>query len=176
MELYWPRAVGGNAFTDAELQQLHGLSSLQGLVLDSTNVTDAGLAALQQAMPELDIHRSCQRAFARFVRKFQPVKRVRFGDAVQGHEGLKAKLPYAQHFQAITAIDSTQADDASLADIARITTLQELVLDNTPITDTGLEHLTGLAKLVKLSLIGTQVTPAGVAKLRKALPACEIRN
>jgi hypothetical protein len=38
--------VGGPQFGDEELRRLHGLRSLRGLVLDSTEVTDAGLAEI----------------------------------------------------------------------------------------------------------------------------------
>ncbi|HEV7222461.1 MAG TPA: leucine-rich repeat domain-containing protein [Pirellulales bacterium] len=41
--------------TDAGLTHLHGLTSLQGLYLDNTQVTDAGLAALRKALPHCQI-------------------------------------------------------------------------------------------------------------------------
>jgi hypothetical protein len=54
--------VGGPQFGDEELRRLHGLRSLRGLVLDSTEVTDAGLAEIQQALPEFEVYRSPRRA------------------------------------------------------------------------------------------------------------------
>jgi hypothetical protein len=39
-----------------------------------------------------------------------------------------------------------------------------------------LNELTGLKGLTYLGLEGTKVTDAGIARLRKALPECEIRG
>ena len=49
-----------------------------------------------------------------------------------------------------------------------------LDLSYTEVTDVGLKELAGLKSLQSLYLGGTQVTDAGVAELRKALPACRI--
>jgi serine/threonine protein kinase/Leucine-rich repeat (LRR) protein len=46
----------------------------------------------------------------------------------------------------------------------------------TRVTDAGLEHLAGLKNLAQLDLTGTAVTDEGVAKLRAALPQCNIRK
>ena len=51
-----------------------------------------------------------------------------------------------------------------------------LDLSRTQVTDAGLKHLAGLTNLQSLHLHNTQVTDAGVAKLRTALPACDIRR
>ena len=56
--------VGGSAFTDEHLKRLHGLTTLSGLVLDCTEVTDEGLAALAQALPSLEAYQSERRAIA----------------------------------------------------------------------------------------------------------------
>ena len=42
------------------------------------------------------------------------------------------------------------------------------------VTDAGLEYLTGLKNLELLTLPGTAVTDKGVAKLKAALPKCNI--
>ena len=49
--------------------------------------------------------------------------------------------------------------------------MEVLGLEDTAITDAGLVHLTGLKTLF---LQKTKVTDAGVAKLKAALPECEI--
>ncbi len=56
--------VGGPAFTDEHLQRLHGLTTLTGLVLDCTEATGDGLAALREALPSLEIYPSERRAIA----------------------------------------------------------------------------------------------------------------
>ena len=55
--------------------------------------------------------------------------------------------------------------DADLAQVAGMTELRSLVLENTQVTDAGLVHLASLTKLKKLDLDGTQVTDAGVVHL-----------
>jgi hypothetical protein len=42
------------------------------------------------------------------------------------------------------------------------------------VTDAGLEHLAGLKNLAQLNLKGTAVTDQGIAKLKAALPNCNI--
>jgi len=64
---------------------------------------------------------------------------------------------------------NTQITDAGLVHLAGLTSLQELF-----VTDAGLVHLKGLTSLQTLGLGNTQVTDAGVAKLKEALPNCEI--
>ncbi len=44
------------------------------------------------------------------------------------------------------------------------------------VSDSGLEHLKGLNELQLLFLRNTLVTDAGVEKLKRALPNCEIRH
>ena len=47
--------VGGRAFTDEHFSHLKRLKTLSGLVLDSTDVSDDGIEALKQTLPELAI-------------------------------------------------------------------------------------------------------------------------
>ena len=43
-------------------------------------------------------------------------------------------------------------------------------------SDAGLAHLSALKNLTRLEVPGTKVTPAGVAKLKAALPNCQIEQ
>jgi hypothetical protein len=56
--------VGGPDFTDEHVQRLHGLTTLTGLVLDCTVVTDDGIAALRDALGDLEVYRSQRRSIA----------------------------------------------------------------------------------------------------------------
>ncbi len=74
-------------------------------------------------------------------------------------------------------LNGTQITDAGLVHLEGLTSLQELNLDNThQITDAGLVHLEGLTSLRMLFLHNTQITDAGVAKLKEALPECDITH
>jgi len=52
----------GTAVTDAGLKHLHGLKKLKKLYLWQTQVTDEGVAALKQALPEIQITRGLELA------------------------------------------------------------------------------------------------------------------
>jgi hypothetical protein len=52
--------------------------------------------------------------------------------------------------------------------------LNTLILSETQITDQGLDKLTTLSELRQLTVERTRVTSAGVAKLKEALPQCQI--
>ena len=92
----------------------------------------------------------------------------------------------------------TNISDASLKEVAKLDQLKMLWLDNNLITDTGLKEVAKLEQLTHLGLAGTYVTAKGiehlsklknlslirlsrtnvtidgVAKLRRALPDCDI--
>lgn len=65
------------------------------------------------------------------------------------------------------SLADTQVTDAGLAQVARLTHLQELHLDNTPVTDTGVAQLAPLTELRILDFKGTRVTDAGLAIVRR---------
>jgi hypothetical protein len=49
-----------------------------------------------------------------------------------------------------------------------------LNLNGTQVTDAGLPHIAPLTQLRELLLVDTKVSDEGVAKLKQALPDCEI--
>jgi Leucine-rich repeat (LRR) protein len=96
-------------------------------------------------------------------------------------------------------IGDTQIKDEGLAFIHGMSGLEELTLLNTQISSAGLRHLEGLRKLKRLDLMGTKVDDAGFeilgglnslkslriidteisypvfARLKRALPDCQIK-
>jgi hypothetical protein len=65
--------------------------------------------------------------------------------------------------------------NAGLRQIAESRSLSYLTLESNPqIDDKGLENLESMSGLTKLRLGGTNVTQVGIAKLKMALPMCEI--
>ena len=146
VEVYLP----GPEVTDARLAHLAGLTALETLILDFTDVTDAGLAYLITGLPAL----------------------TRLG--LTYSEVADAGLVHLTGLTALKELrlDETQVTDAGLAHLTGLTALKDLSLDNTQITDAGVVHLTGLPALRNLGVAHTQVTDAGVAELRKRLPNC----
>lgn len=94
--------------------------------------------------------------------------------------------------------ENSKVDDAALAALAPLTELVQLDLSGTAVTDQGLIDAPPFPKLRRIALantevtnavlsrlaswnlesatlVGTRVTEAGVAKLRQALPQCDVR-
>jgi len=76
------------------------------------------------------------------------------------------EVPFSLRLSSVT--------DAGLKELASLTQLQTLDLDNTKVTDAGLKELAGLKQLRELHLSGTKVTDAGVQELQRALPKVRI--
>ena len=74
----------------------------------------------------------------------------------------------------LIGLSETKVTDAGLEFLQDLIALETLNLDNTHVSDAGLEYLKGLKSLKYLSLVNTQVTDAGAARLKKALPKCQI--
>lgn len=74
----------------------------------------------------------------------------------------------------VTVLNMANPDvtNATLENVAALTTLEDLDVHNTKIDDDGIKHLTGLKHLKKLNLKKTAVTAPGLEPL-KALPALE---
>jgi hypothetical protein len=72
------------------------------------------------------------------------------------------------YFGHVTAVwlSDTKETDAPLADVGRLTRLEEFYINSQAISDAGLEHLTGLTNLSVLWLYRTQVTDVGLAHLK----------
>lgn len=80
-------------------------------------------------------------------------------------------------FRRITEFGLSNVDDDFsdlLPELKDLSELNALGLGMTRVNDAGLEHLTELKNLRILELDGTDTTAEGRAKLRKALPKCQI--
>jgi Leucine-rich repeat (LRR) protein len=71
--------------------------------------------------------------------------------------------------------DATRLTDVGLENLKGLSGLQRLDLSSWRVTETGLEHLRGLTSLQTLNLINTRLTDTEVAKLKQALPNCNIQ-
>ena len=85
------------------------------------------------------------------------------------------------HLKGLTTLkrvffSDTAVDDQGVSQLKELKNLKVLGLSGTRITDRSLEHLAGLKGLSSLFALGTKVTDAGVAKLGKALPDCDISH
>ena len=84
-----------------------------------------------------------------------------------------------KHIEKMTSLErlflhGSHVTDAGLVHLRDLTNLEHLGLNDTNITDAGLQHLYGLKMLTLLGLRGTQVSEAGISALRAALPNAKI--
>ena len=90
-----------------------------------------------------------------------------------------ADLAALCELRSLRALDlsCTPVTDAGLATIAELRGLRVLDLNGTRVSDAGLRRLEALTGLRRLDLASCPgVTDAGVERLRKALPYCEVRR
>ncbi len=73
-------------------------------------------------------------------------------------------------------LGGAQITDDSLAHLSGLSYLEHLDIQNCPISDNAIPHLGKLRSLRSLWLSRTRMTRHGVARLRSALPGCQIRN
>ena len=77
----------------------------------------------------------------------------------------------------ILTLSGTRVTDGGLRTIAALRSVRALSLESDDITDAGLGHLEALKPLEVLLLASRpKVTDAGVARLKKALPRCDIHR
>ncbi len=81
---------------------------------------------------------------------------------------------YAIRFRDVRLLTKEPITDDDLPHLWSLDKCLSLELNNTQVTDRGLKYLEGRSNLKYLNLQNTQVTDEGVARLRAALPDCEI--
>jgi internalin A len=155
-----PPRPHGIIVTDVGLKHLQGLTGLQSLQLQNTQITDAGLRSLAELtnLGTLDLRNTA------------------VTDA--GLEHLKG-LSKLQDL----LLTNTKVTDRGLEYLEAMTSLQCLDLGgflgpvgDVEVTDAGLEHLKGLPNLFHLKLWGTKVTADGVERFRQASPTCGVQS
>ena len=137
--------------SDAGLMPLQEMSSLRVLEIFGPKMTEAGLVHLK---------------------KLTELEQLNIGDTKLTSAGL-VHLKGMTRLQELN-LSNTELTDEGLVHLKGLLGLRKLHLHQTRVTDVGLEHLAGLKVLAELTLNGTAVTAKGVAKLKAALPNCNI--
>lgn len=145
--------------TDAGMERLKKSTNLQSLRLEDTEVTDAGASGLRSALPNLSITPSPGQLATRSA----AIARFRnLGGMFWANPGRKGRWY-------IVDLRRAKVSDADLVHVRGLTHQQEsieLILWDRQITDAGLKHFDGLTGLRRLCLGGTQVTDAGLEHLK----------
>ncbi len=189
--------IPGTHVTDASVPHLARLRSLHTLYIHDTQITDAGIAPLarlpilgelwldgtQLTARSAEYLNQCPKLSV--IRLFVPerVAALRNIKLLRESIGLVvaaitdtelASLSDAVQLSRLSLGYSPSLTSAGLRHLQSLTNLTYLNLDRTSVDDEGLKYLEGMKKLRTLDLRNTKVTAAGVARLQKALPDCEI--
>jgi len=172
-------AISSAQITD-DLTHLRGLRSLEVNCLGGVPVTDTGLAHLK-GLTKLEslwiVNLLGPHTF------FMPGEGVGFVTG-SGHFKLAEKHiadAGLTQLKGLTKLETliiigypTEITDAGMADLAGLSNLKFLNLDTTQVTDTGLMRLRGLAKLRYLDFNSPHITSKGLENLLDALPNCRL--
>ena len=71
-------------------------------------------------------------------------------------------------------LDYTSADNKGVALLASLSDLRELSLDTANVNDESVNVLSSMKKLEVLNLYHTLVTEEGIARIKAALPNCQV--
>jgi len=140
--------------SDSGLEQLSNLTQLSSLGIWGTNVTDEGFKHIGQLtnLSYLSVEGN---------------RRVT-SDGLRHLTGLR-RLSWL-------GLSHTGVSDDGIPHVAKLPSLTRLDLNHTAITDGCLEAILKMKNLKTLGLKGTMVTEAGVARLRRGLPNCEVNR
>ncbi|HOX58264.1 MAG TPA: redoxin family protein [Candidatus Paceibacterota bacterium] len=162
-------------FSPRALKQLAALKSLE-LLEAPDQLTDAGLAALVEALPQLKrLHLARNQltdAGLLALPRLAALEELSIGGGRISNSGLAvlAKQPRLHYL----SLWGDFLNDGALLQVRKIASLKTFVPTES-ITDAGLAHLTGHAGLEVLDLCNTKVTDRGVEYL-KSLPSLRAVN
>jgi hypothetical protein len=145
-------SIASNPVTDAELEELKRLPQLEWLVFWETRVTPSTLGQLK-AFPKLS--------------------GLAFEKTAVANAGIE-QLKGMARLHTLKFDFDFNINDASLEVVGGLTQITHLTLYRVQVTDAGLEHLKGMAQLQYLYIVSGRISDQGIAKLRQALPHCEI--
>lgn len=168
--------IGGPKIDDSVLELVATMDNLTGLSLDNCAIADAGIAKLGRLpLVDLTIYQ-CTKVTDKgleVLASYRELCDLTLSDVGANGTAL-AKLP---HPEKLISLDMAQSriTDAEVAHLARLTNLETLDLSQTELTDAAVDTLSKLTSLKRLTLTQTKISEAGTARLRKALPKCEVR-
>jgi formylglycine-generating enzyme required for sulfatase activity/S1-C subfamily serine protease len=168
---------GSPQLTDQALLHLGKITSLEALQLNSTGTTDAGLGHLKnlKSLRQLSlagvpgVHGP---GFAQLI-GLSELRDLSVSNTPFGDQGMSI----IQRFEnlAILDISRTQVTDAGATQLKNMTVLTNLYMYGTATSDVTLSYLQGHTKLQRIR-VGSRATDAGIAAMKKTLPACKIER
>lgn len=165
-------------FTDDGLDHLFGLRNLSELQIVESRISDDGLAKIIKNWPELRVLSLDYSAITDVgLVQLPELKQLRVF-AGQGCEGIGAPS-----FSAIARVSSlehlvlfrTSLTDDDVQKLSALKSLNHLNIANTKVTDGCVDSLLKFPSLKLLDIQGTAITAEGVARLRAGLQNCDVR-
>jgi hypothetical protein len=148
--------------TDDGLMTFAGLHKLVKVDLEHTRVTAEGVAWLSQTKPGLQARASTNDTSLGRIATF-----FRRGQTYLSREGVTlSRLKLRAIGPGIT--------DKGVALLRGMTQIEDLDLTDARATDSSISSLATLISLKRIVLSGTQVSDSGIARLRQALPDCDV--
>lgn len=193
--------LGSTRTTDAGLAHLDDLRNMESLALETTLISDEGLAHLgaMNGLRRLRVPRTrVGDAGLAHLANHTAMEHLSISETQVTDAGLKAIAGMTKLKE--LDIGQTSISDQGLGHLAGLHDLEHRWMRDTKVTDRGLVHLAGMAKLGRRHLEGTQITDAavdqlaklaslkeldvrdtritdeGLAKLKSALPGCQISS
>ncbi|QOV91691.1 hypothetical protein [Humisphaera borealis] len=155
-------SFGMKGYNGSGFANLKALTKLQKLTVAGSPFNDDGMAAIGQ-ITQLQSFRTWHTyqtpAGTASLAKLPNLKDLRFGQRLRRYDGKPNTLTL---------------DDAALDDLAKISTLELLYLDEANLTHGGLVKLKALTKLKELTLERIIVPAADIEKLKADLPKVKI--
>ena len=163
-------------FKPADLQYLTGLTGLQRLELDSTDVDDEGLKIIAKLPNLVFITMTRTLVTGKTLGDLGPLKKLTVLQI--GHNTLcdgNLKGVAALTSLKVLRIQASQLRDKDLEPIGQMKALESLILhENKSLTDNGIKYLAKMPNLHHLDISQTSITASGIKSLKNC-PLATIR-
>lgn len=165
--------------SDEDVKKLAALPNLRMLVLDDTPVSDDAIIALSGSLNNLttltlgnaqNINGNCLEAVSKMP-KLDCLSLTRTSITAEKLKAIKS-MPKLQAL----AIGKLNLTDAELAELLPLKPVSKLELVGNPLTDKSIATLARMPHLQRLQIGKCLFSKAGIARLQKLLPNCEIVN
>jgi len=167
--------LSGDTVTDAFLERLKRVDSLETLILGPSRVTEAGVTHLKGLphLRELHVRKTpVSDAFLNRLQELPQLEELCLHSNQLGDASLM-QLTGLPHLKELSLSRNPITDDG-LVHLAALPQLERLYLDDTFVTDAGIKHLSRLPRLQYIGLHGTRITGVGLEQLAKLTELCDL--
>lgn len=170
-ELTDVRRLEIHAVTDADsFRNVTRLKKLESIEISTASLTDESIAYLDGLselrfvwITDAGLDDASLEVFARLPK----LRTLRLQDGAFSNKGLAAISAAPQLTELFLSGERCTIDDDGLAELAKLTRLKILGLQNTQTTDTGLQHFAPMKSIKELQIGYTNVTWAGADQFKK---------